>query len=963
MKIPKKIKKAIFTTVLTLTMVVQSTPISLFANQKESPKGYVTATVEKFTLGLGYVQEPIKVPFYEGDTYADITVRLLGENNVSHWGDTKSDFYLSKIRDNDDREPNVPEYILEVCDGITGKQDPEWLGEFDYANFSGWMYAVENSFPNVGASDAFPEDGEVLRWQFTLYGMGVDIGADGFGMSQPLIEIANRDNLTEEVAEINSAENKEELLEDKEIKEAYEEAYKVLEDLTSEQEEVDSIYEKLSKAVDEETNKPENPEDSTTPENPGDSDETEKPGIDVVIPSISVDESIEKSSAYMYAKTPNPKIGTGGGEWTILSLSRGGYNVDSNYYGTYYKNVVNELKDKKGELSKAKYTEYSRVILGLSSIGKNATKVGGYNLIEKLADYNSVTKQGINGPIFAILALDSNNYEIPQVEGVSKQSTRDNLIEFILDKEITQADGTVGGWALSGKKPDPDITAMALQALSNYKDSTITKTDGTEVAVKPYIDRAVEVLSNLQLENGGYSSWGTENVESASQVLVALTSLGIDPKTDERFIKGDGNWLVSNIISYQSEDGGFAHTKGDKTNAIATDQATYALVAYKRFVEGKNKLYNMTDMFTQGEVITPQEDEVAVKAPIRVSGKEGTEFDITLKSGYWSKDNIKLIDSVIDIPSSVDITRVEVSKNLTGGSLNYGVEDNKLRLVYTNTDLSSLSYEEGDFLTLNCKLNKEVEVTRASNEGLTFKVNGVNLRDSSESSTEMELLNDTITIPVGEEELPDETPDVPGDGGEENPDNPGGDGDSGEDNPGTGDGEEGGDNDQTPDSTPEAEVVEVKALYTGDGTDLIEKNQTAYAITFLNLSKNEEISFNEHVKLYYSQELTDKNSNTTYIALVDDTVKEEDLKEVKNYTINKEKEAESILFGDTNGDGLLNAQDALNILTSWTRETEQPSKKGIIVKNVNGDGKIDTSDVLLVMEKYMQDKVFSVLSK
>ncbi|MBP3930100.1 MAG: DUF4430 domain-containing protein, partial [Peptostreptococcaceae bacterium] len=707
MKIPKKIKKALFSLVLTMTVSVSNIPMS-FAQKSNEPKGYVTITAEKFTLGLGYLQEPIKVPFYEGDTYADITVRLLGEENTKYDGTTKQFFYLSAIKDNDTREPNVPQYILDQGVDIGGREYEEWLKEFDYTSMSGWMYAVDNDFPDVGAGNLSPKDGDVCRWQFTIHGLGMDLGEDGFGMGEPYIDVADRDDLTEEVAEINSSENKNSLLKDTEIKEAYEEAYKVLEDLTSTQDEVDNAYEKLNEAVDNKDSKPEKPEtpgDSTTtpekPETPGDSTTTperpETPENSVVIPQISVNESISKSSSYIYQNTPNPSIGTNGGEWTILSLARGGYGVKDGYYDTYYKNVVNELKEKDGVLDKTKYTEYSRVILGLTAIGKDPSNVGGYNLLEKLADYNNVKKQGINGPIYALIALDSNNYKIPQVEGVSKQTTRDNLIEYILDKEITQKDGTVGGWALSGTSPDPDVTAMALQALSNYKDKTITKEDGSKVIVKDYIDRALSVLSNIQLENGGYTSWGSENVESAAQVLVALTSLGIDPKTDERFIKGDGNWLVSNIMEYQTNDGGFEHIKGKGTNGMATDQATYALVAYKRFVEGKSKLYDMSDVLNNKDesVTIPVANQVLLSAPNKISSKKDTEFNVVLKSGAWPDGEFKLLDAVIDIPSSVSIEGIEVSKNLTGGKVDFNVDsDNKLRVVYTNTNLDNISLKE-----------------------------------------------------------------------------------------------------------------------------------------------------------------------------------------------------------------------------------------------------------------------------
>ena len=312
--------------------------------------------------------------------------------------------------------------------------------------------------------------------------------------------------------------------------------------------------------------------------------------IDMVLPSVSIKDAIDQTSSYMYKNTLNPKIGTIGGEWTILSLARSGYNIPKEYYDKYYENVVNELKEKNGILDKRKYTEYSRVILGLTSIGKDVTNVGGYNLLEKLADFNKVKFQGINGPIFALIALDTNNYEIPIVEDVKVQTTREMLIDYILDKEIKKGTSEAGGWALSGNTPDPDITAMALQALAKYKD---------QEKIKPYIDRAIDVLSNIQLENGGYDSWGSLNSESIAQVIVALTALGIDPKTDSRFIKGDGKWTLSAVMEFYVEGGGFKHTLDGTVNAMATDQGAYAIVAYDRFVESKNSLYDMTDAFSE----------------------------------------------------------------------------------------------------------------------------------------------------------------------------------------------------------------------------------------------------------------------------------------------------------------------------------------------------------------------------
>ena len=304
-------------------------------------------------------------------------------------------------------------------------------------------------------------------------------------------------------------------------------------------------------------------------------------------PNPSVKEAINKTGILIHNNTPDPTVGTFSGEWSILCLARGGIKVPQSYYDKYYSNVVKTLKECDGILHNMKYTEYSRVILGLTSIGKDPRNVGGYNLLEKLADFKKVIKQGINGPIFALIALDTNNYEIPQVKGIEAQTTRDMLIDYILSKEITQKSGTVGGWALRGNVPDPDITAMALQSLAPYKN---------DEKVRPYIERALNVLSELQNKKGGYESWGTTNSESVDQVIVALCALGIDPAKDERFIKEDGSWLISNLLTFYVKGGGFKHVLDMDIDAMATDQGMYALVAYQRFVDGKNRLYDMTDV-------------------------------------------------------------------------------------------------------------------------------------------------------------------------------------------------------------------------------------------------------------------------------------------------------------------------------------------------------------------------------
>ena len=237
------------------------------------------------------------------------------------------------------------------------------------------------------------------------------------------------------------------------------------------------------------------------------------------------------------------------------------------------------MADANERLHRAKVTDNARVILGLTAIGKDVTNVGGHNLLKGLDNMAYVQKQGINGPIFTLIALDSHNY--PTMGDV----TREKLIQVILDAQLPG-----GGWTLSGENADTDMTAMAIQALAPYY-----KTNET---VKAAVDKALEALSAVQRNDGGFGSWGTVNSESCAQVIVALTALGIDPATDSRFVK-NGNTVLDALAGFYVTGGGFKHTADGERNGMATEQGYYALAAYYRFVNGQTSLYDMSDVTIQ----------------------------------------------------------------------------------------------------------------------------------------------------------------------------------------------------------------------------------------------------------------------------------------------------------------------------------------------------------------------------
>lgn len=273
-------------------------------------------------------------------------------------------------------------------------------------------------------------------------------------------------------------------------------------------------------------------------------------------------------------------VPTAGNEWRVLGLARAG-KITSELSDGYYSSLESYVKEiDSAKLDSRKSTENSRVILALSAIGKDATDVAGYNLLEPLADFDFVTWQGLNGPVFALIAFDTYNYEIPTAADGATQTTRENLISYILDSQLEN-----GGWTFFGSTADPDMTGMAIQALAPYYNKNAD--------VKNAVDKALDVLSSSQQDNGGFASWGTVNVESCAQVLTALSSLGINADTDERFIK-NGNTLVDAIMEFSVENG-FAHVKDGGYNQMATEQAYYALVSYNRVKNGKTSLYDMSD--------------------------------------------------------------------------------------------------------------------------------------------------------------------------------------------------------------------------------------------------------------------------------------------------------------------------------------------------------------------------------
>lgn len=296
-----------------------------------------------------------------------------------------------------------------------------------------------------------------------------------------------------------------------------------------------------------------------------------------------IKEIIDNCGDYIYRTVTDPICGSTGGDWAMYGLAEAGYPMSDAYIAKYQKNVEeavrNGYRGVPGQLHDRKYTEYSRVIVAYGALGLDPTDIAGYNMLEKLADFDSVAWQGINGPIWALRALDAGRYEVPEVKDIKNVTTRQKLIDCILEAQLDD-----GGWDLSGQKADPDLTGMAMTALAPYR---------SQKKVKTALDKAVKCLSEEQNSDGTYSTWGSRTAESCAQVICGLTASGINPNTDSRF-KKNGKSVVDGLFSfYDEKTGGFRHVNTASAgyqpvvDQMATEQGYYALAAYRNTVPDK----------------------------------------------------------------------------------------------------------------------------------------------------------------------------------------------------------------------------------------------------------------------------------------------------------------------------------------------------------------------------------------
>ena len=449
-----------------------------------------------------------------------------------------------------------------------------------------------------------------------------------------------------------------------------------------------------------------------------------------------------------------------------------GIALDRQVRGSWQSGTLNKLVQEIGSSIEANsgtqyelVTDYAKWVLAIqaaggdpSSLVYNKTKI---NLLEKIYNFHvrlndgtvkNLYAQGLNAPIWSLIALDSVPETMPQGARYSKA----DLVRYIVKAQ--NADGSFA--LIRGSKGDVDITAMALQALAKHRSES-----GVEAAVQ----KAVQWLAAQQRENGGFASYySNDNCESTAQTIIALTALGTDPAAAP-FRAEAGTTMLDALLYYHLGDGSFAHeanTYGVLTaNDLASEQAHLALTAYDRYAQNKETLYDMSGtervdryapvITTDLRTYTTNEERLNF-AVLAEDAKDGNNIELTVEykydenSAYTQTDpdengrynvRLKTFDFLAKTKVFFRITATDKAGNTAVEE--YVVTYSKDPVVKTiRLPKSVQTVEVGKTLTLEA----EVTPDNAKNKTLTWTSSDTKVATVDENGNVTALRSGTVTI-------------------------------------------------------------------------------------------------------------------------------------------------------------------------------------------------------------------------
>lgn len=304
------------------------------------------------------------------------------------------------------------------------------------------------------------------------------------------------------------------------------------------------------------------------------------------------------------------------------------------------------IYDHVAAINPSKMTDYARVIMMLTALGIDASRLDDYgdgtpfvdgdkkvvtNLVKEL--YSFKGSYTINGPIFALLALDMGNYTVPN----DAKWTRDKLLQEVLSHKYGS-----DGWGM-------DMVAMLMQCLYPYMTDVKYGAQVREKQQEGYnIILGYAIAPSVDPMGSDYSffSWGTVNSECTAQVICALCTMGVDVGTDPSFsnyqtgnYKTDSGvipaWL--NRFLVKKPDGsvgtGFGHANSG-FDKMGTYQSMYALQWYLNFYENGGRPYSLyADRFDFSRQLSTACELLSFTLEGQKAQKNGVYFTVNVPQG------------------------------------------------------------------------------------------------------------------------------------------------------------------------------------------------------------------------------------------------------------------------------------------------------------------------------------------
>jgi len=569
----------------------------------------VYISFEGFNLGHGFYIEPMQLTL-AGNSLVREAVEVALDADPRNLTYSGGAFFIDRIfniHPNPGEIPNVPDYIIEALNAVgmsleSGRTDGS-LGSYDYSPFAGWMYTVNHVLCDDGVGTRRLSDGDVIRFQFSVYGIGEDLGVETWGGPSRLYTHADKTELIRTLFLPNINESAvpdalaviiDPLTTDAQVAAAIEALLYGTSQVTPD-ERLDAAVVRANAALASFNATNTTTADDvlalvqnaagldisatwqgipiTTPAQVGQAGSIvgeiiltldglarnvtvnlTLPVLPQPIPAWEV--AMNNALDRIQTITTNPTIEVVGGEWAVLALARGGrINAEHAFAQIYLENLKGGMEEL---IERGHWTDLQRVTLALTSLGIDATDFNGQDLTALYSTFIPASgrpthSQTINADVYALLALDSNSYD------------GDRLL-FV--ESILNAQNVSGNFGLLPGFMSIDITAMVIQALAPYYFDD-------HLGVRDAVNRALTWLSTQNIPDA----------EGNAQMIVALTSIGRGTQASE--------YVEALLTFYDSATGGFR--RGANVNALTTEQAAYALVAYWRYVNELNRLYDMSD--------------------------------------------------------------------------------------------------------------------------------------------------------------------------------------------------------------------------------------------------------------------------------------------------------------------------------------------------------------------------------